>query len=61
MAYSYDFKVVVSGKQVEVFKYKKSVWREFKNAKEETLKEPKQLDLFEQEKLKQRRKTLFAS
>jgi hypothetical protein len=56
MAYTYDFKVVVSGKQVELYKYKKNVWREYKNDKEEILKkEPKQLDLFEQEKLKKQR------
>jgi len=56
MAYTYDFKVVVSGKQVELYKYKRNVWREYESNKEETLKkEPKQLDLFEQEKLKKQR------
>jgi len=54
MAYTYDFKVVVSGKQVELYKYKKNVWREFE-ANREPQKEPKQLDLFEQEKLKKQR------
>jgi len=56
MAYTYDFKVVVSGKQVELYKYKKNVWREYETNKDEILKkEPKQLDLFEQEKLKKQR------
>ena len=30
MSYPYIFKVVVSGKQVEVLKYSKAVWRDFK-------------------------------
>jgi hypothetical protein len=56
MAYTYDFKVVVSGKQVELYKYKKNVWREYETNKEDMLKkEPKQLDLFEQEKIKKQR------
>ena len=56
MAYTYDFKVVVSGKQVELYKYKKNVWREYETKKDEILtKEPKQLDLFEQEKLRKQR------
>lgn len=55
MAYTYDFKVVVSGKQVELYKYKKNVWREYEAKKDITQKEPKQLDLFEQEKLKKQR------
>ena len=56
MAYPYDLKVVVSGKQVEVFKYKKSIWREYKNDKEENIKMPKQLNIFEQQKIKQQKK-----
>ena len=49
MAYPYNFKVVVSGEHVEVYTYKKSVWREFESNKEEILKkEPKQLNAFEQ-------------
>jgi len=51
MAYPYNFKVVVSGKHVEVYKYKKQVWREFekKNFEDEKpQKEPKQLNAFEQ-------------
>jgi len=51
MAYPYNFKVVVSGKHVEVYKYKKQVWREFekKNFEDEKpQKEPKQLKAFEQ-------------
>jgi len=56
MAYTYDLKVVVSGKQVEVFKYKKNIWREYEtNQEDRPQKEPKQLDLFEQEKLKKQR------
>lgn len=56
MAYTYDFKVVVSGKQVELYKYKKQVWREFESKKDnETQKEPKQLNMFEQEQLKKQR------
>lgn len=56
MAYAYDLKVVVSGKQVEVYKYKKSVWRNYKIDKENKLeKEPKQLNIFEQQKLKKQR------
>lgn len=53
MAYSYDFKVVVSGKQVEVYKYKnKSVWREFESNKKKKKKKYEQLNIFEQEQLK---------
>jgi hypothetical protein len=49
MAYPYNFKVVVSGKHVEVYKYKKQVWREYEsNKEEESQKEPKQLNAFEQ-------------
>ena len=49
MAYPYNFKVVVSGKHVEVYKYKKQVWREFESNKEDKpQKEPKQLNAFEQ-------------
>ena len=56
MAYTYDLKVVVSGKQVELYRYKKNVWRDYEAKKEEVFKkEPKQLDIFEQEKLKQQR------
>ncbi|OGF25114.1 hypothetical protein A2303_02050 [Candidatus Falkowbacteria bacterium RIFOXYB2_FULL_47_14] len=53
MAYTYDFKVVVSGKQVEVFKYKKNIWREYDSPKDEQVKKPKQLNIFEQQKLKE--------
>lgn len=55
MAYTYDFKVVVSGKQVELYKYKKQVWRDYENKREDTQKEPKQLNFFEQEQLKKQR------
>lgn len=47
MAYAYDLKVVVSDKQVEVYKYKKNIWKEYKRIKHDD-KESKQLDLFEQ-------------
>jgi hypothetical protein len=47
MAYSYDLKVVVSGKQVEVYKYKRNIWKEYKS-KKENIKEPKQSDMFVQ-------------
>jgi len=57
MAHAYDLKVVVSGKQVELYKYRKSVWRDYEINKEEVLKKiPKQLDIFEQEKLKKQRR-----
>jgi len=55
MAYTYDFKVVVSGKQVEVFKYKKQVWRDFEATEREAQREPKQLNFFEAEQLKKQR------
>jgi len=56
MAYTYDLKVIVSGKQVELYKYKKNVWREYETNNEDKLeKEPKQLNLFEQAKLKKQR------
>jgi hypothetical protein len=58
MAYPYDFKVLVSGKQVEVYKYKKNIWRDFKSKKDKNpaQKEPEQLDMFKQYKLKQQRR-----
>ena len=54
MAYTYDFKVVVSGKQVEVYKYKKNIWREFERepAEEIVAKEPKQLSILDKLNLK---------
>lgn len=55
MAYTYDSKVVVSGKQVEAFKYKKQIWRDYESNKEKPQKEPKQLNLFEQEILRKQR------
>lgn len=51
MAFTYDLKVVISGKQVEVFKYKKSIWKNYTN-KNDNLQVLKQLDLFEQNKIK---------
>lgn len=50
MAYSYNLKIVVSGQQVEVYNYKKQIWRDFekKTQKKDTSKrEPKQLDILE--------------
>jgi len=61
MAYSYNSKVVVSGKHVEVYNYKKLVWRDFKKKaqvsvkEKDTQKEPKQLDLLEQIKIKKQK------
>lgn len=58
MAYPYNLKVVVSGKQVEVFKYKKHVWRDFDKKQFENIKpqkEPKQLNAFEQLELKKQK------
>jgi len=60
MAYTYNIKVVVSGKQVEVYNYKKSVWRDFQRKEistknKNTQKEPKQLDILkriEKQKIK---------
>ena len=61
MAHTYNLKVVVSGKQVEVFKYKKQIWRDFKkNENNNTAqKEPKQLNAFEQLEIKQQ-KAIFS-
>jgi len=60
MAYSYDFKVIVSGRQVEVYKYKnKSVWREYEGRKnEEDMVKQEQLSIFEQIKLKVQKEKL---
>ncbi len=55
MAYTYDSKVMVSGKQVEVFKYQKNVWREFEATEKETFKEPKQLNIFQQLAIKKQK------
>ncbi len=38
MAYPYNLKVVVSGKQVEVYKYKKNIWRDFERTLPSVLK-----------------------
>ncbi|NCO05344.1 MAG: hypothetical protein GW939_04345 [Candidatus Magasanikbacteria bacterium] len=57
MAYPYTLKVVVSGKQVEVYKYTKEVWRDFesKPQSDKPHKEPKQLNMFEQEELRKKK------
>ncbi len=47
MSYAYDRKVIISGKQVEVYKYRRDIWKEFKK-KEDIGKDTKQLDIFEQ-------------
>jgi len=57
MAYPYYLKTIVSGQQVEVYKYKQPIWRDFersekKDNKNGVKKEPKQLDILEQMKLK---------
>ncbi|MFH1292197.1 MAG: hypothetical protein ABIH87_03295 [bacterium] len=63
MAFTYNTRVVVSGKYVEVYKYKKNVWRDFErtqeSVKEKTHEEPKQLDIFERIK-KQQQKQLYS-
>jgi hypothetical protein len=38
MAFPYNMKVVVSGKQVEVYKYTKSVWRDFERTRKQAYK-----------------------
>ena len=58
MTYSYDLKVVVSGKQVEVFKYTKHIWRDFNKKQFENSKpqkEPKQLTTSEQLEIKKQK------
>jgi hypothetical protein len=44
MAYFYDSKIIVSGRQAEIYKYKNAIWRDF-SQKEKEEKEPKQLNL----------------
>ena len=51
MAYAYTQKVIISGKYVEVLKYSKNVWKDYKKIKD-LEKEPQQLDMFEQKRLK---------
>ncbi len=50
MPYPYHLKMIVSGQQVEVFEYKKPMWRDFKRTskKKKKLSEPKQMDIVEQ-------------
>ncbi len=51
MSYPYYLKMIVSGQQVEVFEYKKPMWRDFKKTKKKTTptkSEPKQMDIMEQ-------------
>ncbi len=58
MAYTYDFKVVVSGKQVEVYEYKKNILRDYekkKETKQTAQKEPKQLNIFQQQEIKKQK------
>ncbi len=57
MAFPYTVKVVVSGKQVEVYTYKQEVWREYEVKPRIDIKkeEPKQLDIFEQEELRKKK------
>lgn len=57
MAFPYTVKVVVSGKQVEVYQYKKEVWREYETTPKTVTRETevKQLDMFEQEELRKKK------
>src|SRR3989339_625127 len=52
MSHPYYLKMIVSGKQVEVFNYQQPVWRDFEringDKKKDFNKEPKQMDLIEQ-------------
>ena len=51
MPYPYYLKMIVSGKQVEVFNYQQPVWRDFEKneqKKADIIREPKQMDLIEQ-------------
>ena len=59
MTYPYNLKAVVSGKQVEVFKYQKNVWREYETDNKESGGEPKQLNIFQQLAIK-KQKALFS-
>ncbi|MFW0837517.1 MAG: rolling circle replication-associated protein [Candidatus Komeilibacteria bacterium] len=61
MANTYNLKIVVSGKQVEVFKYKKPVWRDYKKKdnNNNTQKEPIQLNAFKQLEIK-KQKAIFS-
>jgi hypothetical protein len=60
MAYSYNSKIVVSGKHAESYNYTKRVWREFEkktqeSEKEKPQKEPEQLSIKEQLKLQKQK------
>jgi hypothetical protein len=60
MAYSYNSKIVVSGKHAESYTYNKPVWREFKKKtqereKDKPQKEPEQLSIKEQLKLQKQK------
>lgn len=55
MAYAYNLKILISGKHVEVYKYKKRVWRDFQRD-EIAFIIPVQLNLF-QTKKSQKQKT----
>ena len=56
MSYTYSIKIIKSGKQVEVYKYHKSVWRDYKADRERILKrKPEQLNIFDQQKFKKKR------
>lgn len=54
MSYAYTQKVIISGKYVEVLKYSKNVWKGYKKT-DDLEKEPQQLDMFEQKRLKRGR------
>lgn len=49
MAFTYNTKLIISGKEAEVYLYKKTIWKEFKiNKKYRDDPEPKQIDMFKQ-------------
>ncbi|MFZ2310672.1 MAG: hypothetical protein WAW11_03945 [Patescibacteria group bacterium] len=49
MAYAYDRKVIISGKQVEVYKYRRNIWKEYER-KVDKERDLKQLNIFEHAK-----------
>jgi len=54
MAYAFTKKVIISGKYAELYQYRKNVWKGY-NRKINSDKEPIQLDIFEQKRLKKER------
>ncbi|OGH81168.1 MAG: hypothetical protein A3I29_01725 [Candidatus Magasanikbacteria bacterium RIFCSPLOWO2_02_FULL_44_11] len=66
MAFPYNLKVVVSGKQVEVYKYKKNIWRDFERTLPSVLKTDNNIQYdasllqTADEQLKRQQKTQFS-